>query len=51
MEQKIALLRRWAGDPRELDVAEEEGIGGSGSSLQERILSALDSPGESYDIG
>jgi hypothetical protein len=41
-EQKVDLLQRWAEDARELEVAEEEGMGGGESSLLERILTALD---------
>ena len=44
-EQKIDLLQRWAEDARELDVAEDEGMGGGESSILERILSALESLG------
>ncbi|MGD2056580.1 MAG: hypothetical protein PVJ15_07215 [Gammaproteobacteria bacterium] len=44
-EQKIDLLQRWAEDARELEVAEEEGMGGGESSLLSRILTALDSLG------
>jgi hypothetical protein len=42
-EQKIEILQRWAYDARELDIAEEEGMGGGESSLLARILAALDS--------
>jgi hypothetical protein len=50
-EQKIEFLQRWAEDALELDVAEEEGMGGGESSMLARILSALDSLDGSYDIG
>lgn len=50
-EQKIDLLRRWAEDARELDVAESEGMGGGETSLFARILSALDSLGVSHGAG
>ena len=50
-EQKIDLLQRWAGDARELDVAEAEGMGGGETSVLARILSALDSLGVSYGTG
>ena len=50
-EQKVDLLLRWAEDAREIDVAEEEGMGGGESSMLERILSVLDSLDENYDIG
>jgi hypothetical protein len=46
-EQKIDLLQRWAEDARELEVAEEEGMGGGESSLLSRILTALESMEES----
>jgi hypothetical protein len=39
--EKIALLRQWAYDARELEVAEEEGMGGGEASLGDRILVAL----------
>jgi hypothetical protein len=44
-EQKIDLLQRWAEDARELDVAEDEGMGGGEPSMLERILSALETLG------
>jgi hypothetical protein len=50
-ELKIDLLQRWAEDARELDVAEAEGMGGGETSILGRILSALDSLGESYGAG
>lgn len=50
-EQKIDLLQRWAEDARELEVAEEEGMGGGESSLLSRILTALDSLAGSRDPG
>ena len=40
--QKIDLLRRWEYDARELDVAEEENMGGGESgALLDQILDAL----------
>jgi hypothetical protein len=39
--EKIELLRQWAYDARELEVAEEEGMGGGEASLGGRILVAL----------
>ena len=50
-ELKIDLLKRWAEDALELDVAEAEGMGGGETSIFARILSALDSLGESYGTG
>lgn len=41
-EQKIDLLKRWAEDATELEVAEAEGMGGGETSLLARILSARD---------
>ncbi len=40
-EQKIEILRRWEYDARELQVAEEEGMVGSNSSILDQILRAL----------
>jgi hypothetical protein len=39
--EKIALLRQWAYDARELEVAEEEGMGGGEASLGDRIFALL----------
>jgi hypothetical protein len=38
--QKVAILRRWLEDARELAVAEEEGMGGGEPSLLERVSAA-----------
>lgn len=40
-EQKIQILRRWEYDARELEVAEEENMGGTAPSMLGEILNAL----------
>ena len=45
--EKVQILRRWEYDAAELDVAEEEGMGGSDSGLLTRVLAALESLGAS----
>ena len=40
-EQKIALLRQWAYDEREIAVATEEGMPGNESPLLQRIVATL----------
>ncbi len=40
-EQKIEVLRRWAYDARQLQVAEEENMGGQESDILDEILRAL----------
>lgn len=40
-EQKILILRRWEYDARELDVAEEENMGGGPPSMLGEVLTAL----------
>lgn len=40
-EQKIQVLRRWEYDARELEVAEEENMGGTSPSMLGEILNAL----------
>lgn len=40
-EQKIKILRRWEYDARELEVAEEENMGGGPPSMLSDILTAL----------
>ncbi len=40
-EQKIEVLRRWAYDARQLQVAEEENMGGQQPDILDEILSAL----------
>ena len=41
-EQKAAILRRWAYDARELEVAEDEGMRDGEPDLLDRVLRALD---------
>ena len=48
-EQKIKILRRWEYDARELEVAEEENMGGEDSDILDRILRALLSLGAEVD--
>lgn len=40
-EQKIEVLRRWEYDARELEVAEEENMGGGPPDMLDQILAAL----------
>lgn len=40
-EQKIKLLKRWEYDARELEVAEEENMGGGSPSLLGEVLNTL----------
>ncbi len=40
-EQKIEVLRRWAYDARQLQVAEEENMGGQQPDFLDEILCAL----------
>jgi len=47
MKVTIDLLQRWAEDARELEVAESEGMAGGKTSLLARILTALNSLGDS----
>ena len=49
-EQKIEILRRWAYDASELAVAEEEGMVGGESTLVSRVLSALNSLTDGFDV-
>ncbi|MDH3624969.1 MAG: hypothetical protein OES69_02330 [Myxococcales bacterium] len=42
-EQKIAILKSWAYDARELEVAEEEGMVGTSQSKLHQILESLKS--------
>jgi hypothetical protein len=41
-EQKAAILRRWAYDARELEVAEDEGMRDGEPDLLDRVMRALD---------
>ncbi len=40
-EQKIEILRQWEYDARQLDVAEEENMGGGEASQLDQVLAAL----------
>jgi hypothetical protein len=40
-EEKIKVLRRWEYDARELEVAEEENMGGGPPDLLDEVLTAL----------
>ena len=40
-EQKCRILRQWEYDARELEVAEEENMGGGPDDLLSRILNAI----------
>jgi hypothetical protein len=44
-EQKIEILRRWEYDANELDVAEEEGMGGGEKPRLRQIMLALEALG------
>ncbi|MFA9461054.1 hypothetical protein [Thiohalorhabdus methylotrophus] len=39
--EKLELLRRWEYDARELEIAEEEGMGGGEPDILDRIEAAL----------
>ena len=49
-EQKIEILRRWAYDASELEVAEEEGMVGGEPSQLDRILAVLDALTDGFDV-
>jgi len=49
-EQKIRVLRRWEYDARELEVAEEENMGGGPPSMLDEVLNALHSLGSEADV-
>ncbi len=40
-EQKISILRRWEYDARELEVAEEENMGGDKPDLLDEVMQTL----------
>ncbi|WKE66293.1 hypothetical protein PVT67_03310 [Gallaecimonas kandeliae] len=48
--QKIQVLRRWEYDARELEVAEEENMGGGPESQLAEVIEALHRLGESPDL-
>ena len=41
LEQKVKVLRRWEYDALELEVAEEENMGGDSPSILSEVLDAL----------
>lgn len=49
-EQKIRVLRRWEYDARELEVAEEENMGGGPPGVLDEVLNALHSLGSESDM-
>jgi len=49
-EQKIEILRRWAYDASELEVAEEEGMPGGEPSQLSGILAVLDALTGGFDV-
>lgn len=49
-EQKIKILRRWEYDARELEVAEEENMGGGPPDMLDQVLKGLHRLGAEVDI-
>lgn len=49
-EQKVAILRQWEYDAREMAVAEEENMPGNESDLLDRVIKALHALGAKVDI-
>ena len=49
-EQKIKILRQWEYDARELEVAEEENMGGGPPSMLGEILRALHCLNSTFDV-
>jgi hypothetical protein len=49
-EEKISVLRRWEYDARELEVAEEENMGGGPPDLLDEVLTALRQLGAQADM-
>ena len=49
-EQKIKILRRWEYDARELEVAEEENMGGGPPDKLDEVLRALHCLNSEVDI-
>ncbi len=49
-EEKIDILQRWKYDACELEVAEEENMGGGEPSTLERVLKALTDLGVETDL-
>lgn len=48
-DQKIKILKRWEYDARELEVAEEENMGGGPPSMLDQVLKALHHLGADID--
>lgn len=49
-EQKVEILRRWEYDARELEVAEEENMGGGPPDMLDQILKALNELNAGADV-
>ena len=49
-DQKIQILRRWEYDARELEVAEEENMGGGGPDVLDEVFAALHQLNAEIDI-
>lgn len=49
-EEKIRILRRWEYDARELEVAEEENMGGGAADVLDEVMAALRKLGAVGDI-
>jgi hypothetical protein len=49
-DQKVAALRQWAYDVREIEVAEEEGMGDHDGDILRRIQIALAGLGHPVDV-
>lgn len=50
IEQKIQILRRWEYDARELEVAEEENMGGGGPDVLDEVFAALHKLNAEIDV-
>ena len=48
--QKINILRQWEYDERDLEVAEEENMGGDGVHILDKILRALHDLHANHDV-
>lgn len=49
LDQKVEVLKRWEYDALELEVAEEENMGGDSPSILSEVLDALHSLGAKID--
>ncbi|BCR06800.1 hypothetical protein DESUT3_38690 [Desulfuromonas versatilis] len=49
-DQKIRILRRWEYDARELEVAEEENMGGGPPDMLDQVLQVLHRLGAEVDV-